>query len=139
MVKIIHSRPPNYSDILRVFPKAAGKKVIFAYNNAIYIPSGRELPPELRAHEFVHLGRQGETEEEAQEWWYKYLNDQSFRYHEEVLAHRAEYETLLFPESTRQRRRGALKATAKKLSAPLYGSMTTRQQALKDLEGHRTC
>ena len=132
MTEIINERPPNFDAIVKVFPMAARMSVIFAYGEKIYVPSGNPLPPELLAHETVHCKRQMVLG--VEEWWKRYLEDPVFRYYEEMLAHRAEYKYLALSAPSRQGRRGALKQTAKKLSAPLYGRMVSEAEARKALE-----
>lgn len=132
-MEIIISRPPNYSDIVKVFPGAASMNVIFAYAPNIYIPGGGTLPASLMAHESVHIERQLAIGVEA--WWARYLTDIPFRYNEELLAHRAEYKSLLTQATTRQMRRGALKIVAKRLTSQLYGGLVNVDQAMKDLVG----
>ena len=129
-MNIIHRRPPNFADIVAVFPGASSMDVIFAYAPDIYVPSGRPLPPALIAHEGVHVARQLEMGVEA--WWARYLTDVKFRYEEELLAHRAEYRKLI-EGASRQVRRSALKMTAKRLTLPLYGSLVSTQKAMEDI------
>lgn len=132
-MKIIHRRPPNFQDIIKVFPMAAGAGVLFAYHDAIYYPAGQPLPQYMLDHEAVHLRRQGGTEEGARAWWDKYLTDPDFRYIEELLAHRAEYKSMIENATTRQLRKHALRIVAKKLAAPLYGWRLNVKQCEKDL------
>jgi hypothetical protein len=129
-MQIIPTRPPNYDDILKVFPLASGQHVIFAYAPDIYSPSGPDLPRSLITHESVHIARQEAMG--VKEWWNQYLTDPAFRYEEELLAHRAEYQSLA-RYGTRAERRQALKLVAKKLAAPLYGRVVTLERAMKDL------
>ena len=128
-MKIIHERPPNFEDIRKVFPMADNYGVIFAFNGVIYSPSAVEIPYPLIKHEGVHLARQGTTEADAIKWWDKYLKDISFRYSEEVAAHRAEYQACIETASNRNMKRKALKFVAKRLASPLYGNMVTKKQA----------
>lgn len=132
-MKIITGRPPNFDVLMKAFPKAAGRDVIFAYAPDIYIPSGSELPPQLLDHESVHIERQLIMGVEA--WWEKYLVDAEFRYEEELLAHRAEYKKLCEMYPTRQQRKYFLRHVGKKLSAALYGKMVTERQAIQDIRG----
>lgn len=130
-MEIITKRPPNYTDIVAVFPGASRMGVIFAYAPNIYAPGG-SVPPALVAHEKVHIARQNYIGVEV--WWEKYLKDPHFRYEEELLAHRAEYQFMLGEFPSRQVRRQTLKIIAKKLSAPLYGSMISVARAMEDLQ-----
>lgn len=133
-ISIIHDRPPNFDEIHAVFPGASGEGVIFAYGDAIYNPSGQELPPEIIAHETEHCVRQMSMG--VEKWWDRYLVDPDFRYDEELVAHRAEWKCLKNRLSSRQQRRAALQFVAKKLAAPLYGRMVTKERALKDIRGY---
>ena len=128
-MKIIYERPPNFEDIMKIFPMADNYGVIFAFNNAIYSPSGGEIPYPLIKHEGVHCARQGGTEAGSIEWWEKYLKDVEFRYREELLAHRVEYQACIETAKNRNMRRRALRHVAKRLSSPLYGNMVTKKQA----------
>lgn len=133
-MKIINGqRPPNFDKIHAVFPLASKPGVIFAYDGAIYNPSGGDLPEQLLVHESVHLKRQVDHEGGADGWWDDYLNNVNFRYFEELLAHRAEYDEAIKNATNRQQRRSALKPIAKRLSSALYGRAVTTEQAKKDI------
>lgn len=134
-MKIIIERPPNFAEIARVFPMAYNHGVIFAFHDAIYNPFNNKIPPELLAHEAVHLARQGGTVEGALAWWEKYMTDAAFRYNEELLAHRAEYQALIEMNPARPFRRRAIKETAKRLASPLYGRMISVNRAMEDILG----
>ena len=139
---IVHDLPPNFEQVVAAFPDADKPGVIFAYDGSIYNPSGGFIPPALIAHEDVHLERQrqlgpgaGATTQWSGPdlWWQRYLEDSDFRYHEELLAHAAEFRMLRYED----RNQGAalLMRTALRLIAPLYRYEPPRtlQQALKDL------
>lgn len=131
MANIVQTRPPNYAAILAVFPSAQKPGVIFSYYPNIHYLGGTELPPELVAHEEVHLFRQRQKGVEA--WWGQYLTDPTFRYNEEILAHRIEYQHLASSASCRQMRRQALKRTSQRLSSALYGGMVSSKKAAEDI------
>jgi hypothetical protein len=139
---IIENRPPNFEQIHAVFPQADAPGVLFAYDGAVYNPSGYPVPPALMAHEEVHLTRQQALNPTplavtrwvgADLWWARYLEDSEFRYYEELLAHAAEFKMLRYED----RNSGAalLMRTALRLTAPLYkyDPQPSLQQALKDL------
>ena len=125
--------PPNFEEILKVFPMANNGRVIFAYHDTIYNPSKLTLSPSLIAHENIHLIRQGKTEEEAMEWWGNYLTDPDFVYKEELIAHVAEYLDMAMRARNRPERRRALKYVAKKLASPLYKTGLTPNKAAKEI------
>ena len=133
-LEVVHGRPPNYEVIVAVFPGAALPGVIFAYGDRIYAPGagGRlrpfMLPPELHAHEAVHIERQAGRPEP---WWEKYLADPRFRLEEELLAHRAEYWAYCARHPNRAKQAQALEGIARKLAAPLYGALVSVEDARK--------
>jgi len=139
---IIVDRPPNFEQIRAAFPNAEKPGVMFAYDGKIYNPSGIVVPPALVAHEEVHLKRQKALGSDAGSttqwsgpdlWWQQYLEDSEFRYHEELLAHVAEFQM----QRTRDRNFVArlMVHTALRLIAPLYNYVPPRslQEAMRDL------
>lgn len=120
-MKIIVARPPLFGRIDEKF-KIAGKPVIFAFGDVIYNPENVVVPPELVKHEEVHSQRQGDN---PLGWWTRYIDDQRFRFDEELPAHRAEYRAYCSNTDDRERRARALHVVAMKLSAKLYGNMIT--------------
>lgn len=133
--QIIQDYPPNIDRIAEVFANAKNMQgVIFAYGEAIYNPSGEDLPQEILAHEMVHCIRQLEHPEGVDGWWQQYLTDPEFCYIEEMLAHKAEYASIIERHPSRLMRRKALKHVGKKLSSALYGKMVTFEKAKKALQ-----
>jgi hypothetical protein len=138
-LKIEIAKPPNYDEILKVFPKAGDYGVIFAYGDTIFNPSGVEISPPLMAHEEVHGRRQrggicDPDVEPVRIWWGEYLADPEFRYREEILAHAAEFRVQM-PRDRNLRAQLAIN-TARRLIAPLYnyGISKTLVQGVRDLE-----
>lgn len=123
--------PPNYAEICRVFPAARRPGVVFAYGDKIFVPSGIELSHDLKVHEAVHCIRQKEIG--VAFWWDKYLTDDRFRYHEELMAHRAEYRSMTRGNPNRNQRRAALKIVAQRLASPLYGGKGGWKKAADDI------
>lgn len=123
-MKIIRAFPPNYAAINKKF-NVRGKPVIFCLGATIFNPSNIEVGPLLLVHEQVHSDRQGA---DPMAWWDRYLEEPEFRFDEELPAHRAEYQ-----EAARRydgKALGtALHRMAIRLSSPLYGSMTTYDEA----------
>lgn len=133
-MKIEKSYPPNYEQIIAAIPSAAGRSgVIFAYGDTIHVPNGAEISHHLKVHEAVHGIRQKEIGIEF--WWQKYLTDMAFRYHEELLAHAAEYNSMIESAVNRKQRKSSLKIVAKRLASSLYGCGGGWKKAAKDIEG----
>jgi hypothetical protein len=114
-MKIEIAEPPNIEQIAVVFPRR-GSKVIYAYGDTIYNPSGGPISPALMAHEEMHGKRQRVNSVET--WWEQYLKDPEFRYHEELIAHAVEMQS----QATRDRNRniGLITSTAYRLVAEFY-------------------
>lgn len=129
---VYNEYPPIIDRIVEVFPMAKKGDVVFAFGDKIYVPSGKPLTHELQCHESVHCERQKEIGVDV--WWQKYLTDLTFRLHEEVLAHRAEYRSICFQYPSRDDRRRGLLHVAKKLTSPLYGRMISMEKAKKELK-----
>ncbi len=126
--------PPNFKEIVKVIPQARKPGVIFAYGDKIYAPPGAVLPltPHLEAHEAVHGERQRAIG--VDEWWRLYLTNIRFRYNEELLAHRAEYLSMIKGAQNPIYIKGALKMVATRLSSSLYGCGGGWEKAAQDIE-----
>ena len=126
MTRIIHDFPPNIRAIAAAFPIEGRADIVYAYGDAIYNPHSIDIPPSIVVHEEVHLKRQyGDPEF----WWSMYLSNPGFRFDEELRAHQAEYRAAAEAATNRHQRRATLAAIAKRLSSPLYGSLTTLADA----------
>lgn len=131
-MKIVRDHPPNILEIDAHFHCIDGA-ILYAYGDTIYNPKGIHVPNYLLAHETVHMMRQMATTPEA--WWKKYIEDEEYRYAEELAAHRVEYAVLADQIGDRNTRAKLLMATAAKLTAPLYAfSKKKLLQAQRDLQ-----
>lgn len=128
-MNIIVGRPPNYEQILAVFPKAARMDVIFTYGWTIYSPGGPHVSDALIEHERVHAKRQNDAGVVV--WWDKYLVDPAFRLAEELPAHRAEYQWHKHHSRDRNLIARHLHAIASRLAGPLYNNVIGLGQAKK--------
>ncbi len=126
-MKLSPKRPPNFDQIIGVFPRAARLGVLFCYGDTIYGVLGARLSKALIAHEMTHSSQQGD---DPQGWWDHYLTDPQFRLDAEVPAHLAEY-IVERNGPTRKLRRSALSRIAQKLSSPLYRYDINKRQAIK--------
>ncbi len=92
--KISKLKPPVYDECVRKFSiKVTFESgLIFAYYPYIHSYKGN-LRKDLVVHESVHLERQKEIGVEI--WWDHYLNEEQFRFREEVLAYRAQYQWII--------------------------------------------
>ncbi len=124
---IIAELPPMFDQINAAFPINL-KTVMFSWGDRIYNPGGLPIPSALIDHEAVHGERQLAFSS-IEDWWYRYIESPAFRLAEETPAHRAEYQWLVAHALDRNQRRVALKKTAARLAAPLYGKIVTIAKA----------
>ena len=78
-------------------------------------------------HEAVHGLRQ--IAQGIEKWWDDYVQDDQFRFDEELQAHVAEYLALIGENANRPTRRRAMKQVTKRLCGPLYGGMSSLDKA----------
>lgn len=122
--EIIHEKPPNFADIVKVCPTAIRVGVIFSWGDKIYNPSKVPIPRHLIAHEGVHGYRQRLAG--IEKWWDRYLKEPLFRLDEEIYAHHQEYLVAL-----RNIGPGSLRDIANRLCGPLYGGLLNYDQAVR--------
>lgn len=130
-MRIVNDYPPNIDAIREVFPLKGGE--VFAWNDTIYNPAGKPIPDHILMHEATHFAQQKEAGG-ADLWWVRYLTDPRWRYEQELEAHQVEYKAYCAGGATRNERRAYLKAIARRLSSPMYGSVVsfaTAQRAIK--------
>lgn len=128
-MRIVAKPPPNFAEIVKVFPTAVKKGVLFAYGDTIYNPSDIAIPLQLLAHESVHGAQQ--RIQGPEQWWHLYLHDKEFCFGEELEAHRVELESYCADVAGgRVERRRYTAMVAERLSGELYGRMTTKAKAM---------
>lgn len=121
---LVRGYPPNYKLIVAAFPAVKKHTPIFCYGKTIYYTHTSETDEAKIVHESVHSQRQGDNPDG---WWNRYIDDEQFRFFEEMIAHRAEF--AYFKNRGRNVRRFQLHQIAKNLSGPLYGRMISRSAA----------
>lgn len=127
-MNIVRGTPPNFKEIVAVFPFAKREGVIFTYGDTVYVNGTPDLPPQLKAHENCHIDQQKRPGGGGPSvWWMRYLEDPEFRLDQELVAHRAEFRTLKHLDRNAAYR--SLEFIAGRLASPLYGSIITVQAA----------
>lgn len=128
--EIVVSQPPNYEKLLVEFPFIADQPyMLYSWGDKLYNPSGKEIPPEKIVHEMVHGAQQKEVGVEW--WWDTYIADKAFRMQEEIPAYQADYKSFCRHHKDRNHRNDYLQFIAVQLSGPLYGSLCTREEAVR--------
>jgi hypothetical protein len=128
-MKIIQSLPPNINKIKAVL--TPHESAVFAYNGAIYNPSGVHLPRHLEVHEEVHIIQQGDM---CDKWWDKYLSDPKFRFKQEIEAHHAQYKFIKATTADREKVIFLVHFYAIALSGPMYGNLCTFSEATRAIK-----
>lgn len=131
MLQQVKSFPPNIKKIRQRF-NLPDKDIVFTYGNILYNPTGNyidHLP--LIVHEETHMIQQGSNPEE---WWNKYLNDDSFRLSQEIEAYRNQYKVA--KKLIKDRNQLAVYRTilAGDLSGPMYGNIISFFEALNEIK-----
>lgn len=132
-MKIEHAKPPNFDSIVKVFPTAVKKGVLFCWGDTIYNPSNVFVPESLIVHETTHSGQQKSIGTQA--WWDMYLTSRDFRFIQELEAHQAEFKYVMEHLSRAERRSQAVQI-AERLASPLYGNMVSVKRAKQILEDY---
>jgi hypothetical protein len=128
-VQIVNERPPIWDRAAEVFPLSGNE--IFAFGDTIFNPGGWDIPVWLVEHEKVHQ-RQQDGDPEA--WWDRYLIDEQFRFDMELEAHQREYRVYCANVKDRNAQVRYLTTVARKLAAPLYGSMVSVSEAKRRIK-----
>lgn len=139
-MKIVKAFPPLFKRIAETFPVKGKQGILYAWGDRIYNPSGVKIPPSLLAHEELHGKRQlyiktRDWEKTIRNWWEKYLTDPEFRLNEEVLAHRVEAADFISWAHTDVTYSNYLNMMAERLSSPLYGSLVSKDRAMRLILG----
>lgn len=123
-MRVLHSEPPHRW-LVELILGPLPDRVIFAFGDRIYNPSGGTLTAALQAHEAVHARQQGRC---PWIWWFRYLLSPRFRLAQELEAHRAEWgvarKTLPGPA-----RRRYLRELSNRLASDMYGGLLTPGEA----------
>jgi hypothetical protein len=132
-VAVVVGWPPNIEDIRAVLPVT--ERNIFAHSHRIYNPGGGQLGLELLAHEKVHFAQQDEFEADGLKgvdgWWELFLESPTFRLGQEIPAHKEEYRVFCRYNKDRNEQSKMLRTLGMRLSAPMYGSIITTNEAMK--------
>lgn len=115
---------PLLEEYSKVFNITEG--TIFAFDDIMY--TDYTLTPDLLVHENIHLERQREIG--ADIWVAKYLTDKEFRLQEELLAYKAQLNSI----KDRNLRHAVRMDSAKNLSSSLYGNIITTKEAFNKLK-----
>src|SRR3990167_7609819 len=125
-LKIVQEQPPIIDKLGKVFRLPEG--AVFTFGNVLYNPSGNLIDNALMKHEEAHSIRQGKNPDE---WWRRYLSDDKFRFGEELLAYKIQYqEAQKYIKDRNALFRYALRLVGD-FSGPMYKLPISKGEALK--------
>lgn len=126
-MQILKGKPPVYDRIIDAGLKPT-ENTVFTYGDKLYIQDldEKQIEPVLLAHEETHTKQQGD---DIEGWWDKYINDEKFRFDQELEAYGAEYKKVIDMGFKDKFKKYALNAFAKDLSSSMYGSIITIHEA----------
>ena len=127
---LANRRPPRllYA-LICLFVGTPPATAVFTYGRDIYVPSGNAVTPDLIEHEHAHWQQQGRA---PWLWWARYLLDRRFRLRQETAAYRAQvrwFRSRRIPSAV------ALSHMAASLAGPLYGNLTSPDDAWRAIGG----
>ncbi len=134
MLPIEYAKPPRFEEIQDIF-HFDPDYTLFAWGDRVYNPGGKvradEITSDVVVHERIHLEQQGHDYIKANEWWDKFITDPQFRLDQELEAYRAQYQYLCTIFKDRNKRNQIVTLMAKALASPMYGSITSFQDAYR--------
>lgn len=119
--------PPVYERARELWGVDFDKGVVFTFGDTIHCKW--PIPPDVLAHELVHVKQQ--TEQSKDYWWFKYFTDAEFRLEQELEAYRAQYQWIVKHVKDRNIRAKYLTHYAQCLSGEMYGKMLLQTDAIK--------
>lgn len=120
-MKVTEEFPPNFEAMKKAFPLCEEKKAVFCYEKTIYNPFGSEIPADMIAHEAVHSKQQEHEVGGVEAWYYRYINDLTFRYEQELEAYSLQYVFAKRHIKDREAVAYFLRKCSDGLASPLYG------------------
>lgn len=117
-MKIVNTFPPNIEKIrekFQIFPNT-----VFTYGDTLHNPMGGYIDAYLMTHEETHVKQQGDN---VEEWWNKYLEDNQFRFKQEVEAYHNQYAHFCRNKKDLVKQNKFLSLIASDLSGPMYGNI----------------
>lgn len=133
-MRMIRAYPPNYAALKKRFNLPPAPKVLFSFGDVFYNPAGIVVSPFLVAHEEAHGPRQ--LDMGVLDWWQRYIDDPKFLFDEELVAHRAEYQSFRAEVNDQGWRHAHyLNEIAHRLAGSLYGKVCTPSEAMAAIRG----
>lgn len=130
---IIKGKPPVWEQIKKNIPGATSvdsERIWITVGHCIYAES--LMPREILEHELIHV-RQQTKDMSADEWWDQWLNNEEFRYVQELEGYRRQIEMKNRELKDRNKMYKYKRDIAEILSGEIYGYVRTFNEVMKDL------
>ncbi len=124
-MKIEHTYPPNIEAIRAKFKLSPN--TVFTYGSTLHNPGNGEIDVYLETHEETHERQQ--LAKGVEEWWKKYLDDNQFRFDQELEAYQNQFEHFCDNKKNPMRQEAFLNLLGRDLSGPMYGNVCTLEEA----------
>lgn len=128
-VKVSSQKPPEWilQAVKDKFDVDWESNIVFAYDGQI-MTNGGIVTEDLVAHETTHFDQQ-EKVGGSDNWWRKYLEDEKFRFEQELEAYRNQYQFIKMISRDQKFINNNLAFFAEALSGPIYGNMVSKDVA----------
>jgi len=130
-IKIINEPPKKIYEKAKELWGVDFENTIFTVGHKIYAKYG--LPPDLMAHELVHVKQQDEYKGGWKAWWKRYFEDAQFRLEQETEAYREQYKYILNTVKDKNKQARVLMMIAQILSGKQYGNLIGYSEAIRIL------
>lgn len=130
MLKISESRkkPPILQALIDKFNVDWDKGLLIAWEGKIHSKEPVQQAQKI-VHEATHIREQNRIGNEA--WWRLYLEDDTFRFEQEVMAHKEEARFIRENITNREAAFQMIRPIAKSLCSPMYGFNITSEEAFR--------
>jgi len=134
MTSISTQKPPAhiYDKAVEKWGVDFNKGIVFTYGDTIH--SAGPIPKDLMVHELVHVKQHREYPGGPDMWWERYLEDDKFRYEQELEAYRKQYQWVKNNVKDREKVHKHFMHYAQCLSGSMYGKLVTLQEAMKQIK-----
>lgn len=131
-MKIVIEQPPNIADIRKMFTLQKG--TCFTYGDTLYNPDNGPVDKAFIKHEETHTRQQTIPGMTPEKWWKLYLRSEEFRLSQEVEAYQNQYKEQKKHIKNKNQLDMYLRALARDLSGPMYGSIVPFMMALETIK-----
>ena len=136
IIDISTKKPPRWllGEVKKKWNIEWESSIIFTYNGVISSSLGK-ITEDLLVHESHHIVQQKECGG-SKKWFKRYLEDDKFRYEQELECYRLQYQWLEKHVKNKSEKFRFLKHYAKSLSGSMYGNLTTFFEAMSDIKNY---